>query len=163
MRHCPICWTRVQRTMHDCIEGHWDTVLSPCVGSGEPVCNHASRTEAEEGGMTNRDWMIDAKCRDHDPEMFFPNSTGNGTRQAVARAAVICRECPVIFECRSYGRNEVHGVWGGEGRSGYPVTSGRPLAPHGTEAAARRHQRAGEKPCHQCREAAAWAQRQRRP
>ena len=36
MRHCPICWTRVQRTLHDCIEGHWDTVLSPCVGSGEP-------------------------------------------------------------------------------------------------------------------------------
>jgi hypothetical protein len=35
-RHCPLCWTQVERTIHDCIEGHWDTALNPCRVSGEP-------------------------------------------------------------------------------------------------------------------------------
>lgn len=32
-----------------------------------------------------------------------------------ARAALVCRQCPVSTECREYGRNNrEYGVWGGE-------------------------------------------------
>lgn len=114
--------------------------------------------------MTRRDWMVDANCLGVDPELFFPSTTGNGARQEVARAAVVCRECPVVQECRDYA-DALHvpfGVWHGQARSGpLPPISLRPVAPHGTEAAARRHQRRGEKPCPACRDAAAWARRHR--
>jgi WhiB family redox-sensing transcriptional regulator len=105
----------------------------------------------------NRDWMVSAKCRGVDPDLFFPTSTGNGARTAVAAAAVICRGCPVVGECREYARelNVPFGVWGGEGRPGVHSGFGgnRVLAPHGTEAAAKRHYRNGEKPCGACLEA----------
>lgn len=115
--------------------------------------------------MKSRDWMAAAECRDHDPELFFPNQTGNGARQAVARAAVVCRSCPVVVECGQYARslNVPFGVWGGSLRAqGTGLGGNRPLAPHGTEAAAARHYRKGEKPCGPCLDAAAAAHRQRK-
>lgn len=33
---CPVCWQYVPRTKGDCIAGHWDTALNPCLASGEP-------------------------------------------------------------------------------------------------------------------------------
>ena len=59
------------------------------------------------------DWMGEAKCRDHDPDLFFPDAAD--TRSARV-AAQVCMGCPVIFECRAY-REQVEacsGVWHGQ-------------------------------------------------
>ena len=54
-------------------------------------------------------WMSKARCRSTDPDELF-------VREAAQRmAAVICRHCPVVAECRVEAldnRNEF-GVWGG--------------------------------------------------
>jgi WhiB family redox-sensing transcriptional regulator len=56
-------------------------------------------------------WMLDAACREYDPEVFFPHD-GAGT--AVARS--ICFGCPVRWVCLEYAlaNNIDHGIWGGE-------------------------------------------------
>lgn len=58
---------------------------------------------------TGRDWMADAACRDHDPELFFPISKAS---QAAIR---ICRACPIKKRCEDYAiaHREQHGIWGG--------------------------------------------------
>lgn len=114
----------------------------------------------------DRDWMVKARCRSDVPtvdniraraDQFFPEATGTAARIAKDKAARICRSCPVLFECREYARelNIPYGVWAGEGRPGVhgPGLGGnRPKMPHGTDAAARRHYRRGEKPCPACLE-----------
>jgi len=54
--------------------------------------------------------MAQAKCRDMDPAVFFPND-GIG----VLIAQRICRDCPVREECLEYALADGvgHGVWGG--------------------------------------------------
>jgi WhiB family transcriptional regulator, redox-sensing transcriptional regulator len=56
------------------------------------------------------EWMTRGKCRDLDPEVFFP-SDGIGV-QAAQR---ICAECPVRSQCLEYAlaTRVDHGVWGG--------------------------------------------------
>lgn len=60
------------------------------------------------------EWMNQAECRNHDPELFFPKSdmSTSGAQQALA----VCRDCPVIAECSMYRRRlDVHlGVWHGK-------------------------------------------------
>ena len=55
-------------------------------------------------------WTAKARCRDLDPEIFFPHD-GLG----VQRAAAYCAECPVTEPCLEYAlRNNIpHGVFGG--------------------------------------------------
>ena len=55
-------------------------------------------------------WMSFARCRDMDPDVFFP-SDGAG----VERARLVCAECPVREPCLSYALEQeiVNGVWGG--------------------------------------------------
>ena len=55
-------------------------------------------------------WQERARCRDHDPEIFFPEK-GGSSREAKR----ICSECPVRIECLNYAlrRDERYGVWGG--------------------------------------------------
>jgi WhiB family transcriptional regulator, redox-sensing transcriptional regulator len=55
-------------------------------------------------------WMELARCRDVDPEVFFPND-GPGV-QAAQR---YCAECLVRESCLEYAlENHIqHGVWGG--------------------------------------------------
>lgn len=59
---------------------------------------------------TDRSWMADAACRDHDPELFYPTA-GLPTAAALA----ICQGCPVRERCADYAdaNHERHGVWGG--------------------------------------------------
>ena len=55
-------------------------------------------------------WEDRALCRTVDAEIFFaPGSTQEH------RAKVVCKTCPVRWECLAYAlRNRVeHGVWGG--------------------------------------------------
>jgi len=56
------------------------------------------------------DWMSQGKCRDMDPDVFFP-SDGVGV-QAAQR---VCLVCPVKAPCLEYAlAHHIHeGVWGG--------------------------------------------------
>ena len=55
-------------------------------------------------------WQESARCRDYDPEIFFPEK-GGSSREAKR----ICADCPVRIECLNYAlrRDERYGVWGG--------------------------------------------------
>lgn len=57
----------------------------------------------------NPDWRLLGKCREHDPELWFP-PRGGSSKQARA----ICRTCPVLQTCRQWAidHNEAGGVWG---------------------------------------------------
>jgi hypothetical protein len=54
-------------------------------------------------------WMADAACRGMDANVFFP-----APGQMATLAKEVCAECPVQAECADAGRNEVHGIWGGQ-------------------------------------------------
>ena len=58
----------------------------------------------------NTEWMSQAKCKDMDPDVFFP-SDGVGVRVAQR----VCLVCPVKLACLEYAlAHRVHeGVWGG--------------------------------------------------
>jgi WhiB family transcriptional regulator, redox-sensing transcriptional regulator len=67
--------------------------------------------------MVNRDWMVDAACRDIDnPEIFFPDKVDDENAMA---ARAICRTCPVARKCyeSAVAAGERHGVWGGYGHT----------------------------------------------
>lgn len=57
-----------------------------------------------------REWMLDAKCLDADPEAFFPEK-GGSTREAKR----ICAACPVREDCLDHAllQEERFGIWGG--------------------------------------------------
>ncbi|MBL1091557.1 WhiB family transcriptional regulator [Streptomyces sp. NPDC001739] len=61
------------------------------------------------------DWRHRARCRDEDPELFFPvGSTGPSLLQ-IQEAKAVCRQCPVIAECRDWAlaSGQDNGIWGG--------------------------------------------------
>jgi WhiB family transcriptional regulator, redox-sensing transcriptional regulator len=61
------------------------------------------------------DWVQRARCRDEDPELFFPiGSTGPAALQVEA-AKAICYVCPVRNDCLEWSLATVQdsGVWGG--------------------------------------------------
>ena len=111
------------------------------------------------------EWMESAVCRQLDPELFFDPGM-------VEEAVKVCREyCPVLAECREWAirGNLEFGVVGGmsapERRAaasaeGVPMPDVEPE--HGTAAGAKRHRRAGERPCGTCRAAQNAARRARR-
>jgi WhiB family redox-sensing transcriptional regulator len=64
--------------------------------------------------------LPDARCRGADSELFFgpPGIEGRTERlEREAAAKALCRECPVLLECRAYALThvELYGVWGGLG------------------------------------------------
>lgn len=100
--------------------------------------------------MTDTGWMQQAACRDESPLIFTPDVV---TRHAVARAQIICRDCPVQTQCDAYARatGATDGIWAGLPRG--PLQGrkpDKPLAPCGTNAAYWRHRRNGETPCDAC-------------
>jgi WhiB family redox-sensing transcriptional regulator len=56
------------------------------------------------------EWMVDARCKDMDPAIFFPT---DGVGVQVAQR--ICAECNVRTQCLEYALagHIDHGVWGG--------------------------------------------------
>lgn len=67
----------------------------------------------------NQEWMQQGICRGM-TELFFPKLKERPERQKRRehQAASICQQCPVITQCREYGRkNHEYGVWGGEGEN----------------------------------------------
>jgi WhiB family redox-sensing transcriptional regulator len=55
-------------------------------------------------------WHNDARCREHDPDLFF--SAGSRSER---RAKAICERCPVREQCLSFAieSGTDFGVWGG--------------------------------------------------
>ena len=65
---------------------------------------------------TQQDWMSAAACHG-ETQHFFPPHGEQADARAVreARAAAICRTCPVLLTCRDYARrHREQGFWGGE-------------------------------------------------
>lgn len=62
-------------------------------------------------------WQLKGTCRSRDPEEFFhPEGERDATkRQRIARAKAVCRECPVLAQCRAYvlENREEYGIWAG--------------------------------------------------
>jgi WhiB family redox-sensing transcriptional regulator len=75
-----------------------------------PSESHPCDSGEENGVHHYIPWQERARCRDHDPEVFFPEK-GGSSREAKR----ICSECPVRIECLNYAlrRDERYGVWGG--------------------------------------------------
>ncbi|MCV7229175.1 WhiB family transcriptional regulator [Mycolicibacterium komossense] len=88
-------------------------------------------------------WQLQGKCRGESPEIFFPDDNGRADRRRQENIAKsICRQCPVLQQCREHALRtpEPHGIWGGMTASertriggrqetacaGTPATSGRP-------------------------------------
>lgn len=63
------------------------------------------------------DWQLQGNCRGQESAVFFhpDNERGPARRMRQARAKQVCRECPVIVQCRQHAlkTREPFGVWGG--------------------------------------------------
>ena len=62
--------------------------------------------------QAERKWIKDAACRGMDTNVFFPSKHES---QITRKAKSICSKCPVIEECKEYGKDELYGIWGGQG------------------------------------------------
>ena len=61
------------------------------------------------------DWQLRGNCSGYPLELFFPEDpTRAGLHQREDAAKRICRQCPVVAECRDYALRtpELHGIWG---------------------------------------------------
>ena len=66
-------------------------------------------------------WRSLAKCRNHDPELWFPPRDKNLYKTIADKAKGICfgrdgeGECPARISCLLYAESndEQHGIWGG--------------------------------------------------
>jgi WhiB family transcriptional regulator, redox-sensing transcriptional regulator len=60
-------------------------------------------------------WLDQAACRDHDPELFFPVSEVGPSDEQTDRAKAVCRTCPVVLDCLKWAIESAipDGVWGG--------------------------------------------------
>ena len=65
------------------------------------------------GLSSQPEWMLSARCKETDPEVFFPER-GDSTLDTLA-AKRICLKCEVRVECLQYAvdNQERHGIWGG--------------------------------------------------
>jgi WhiB family redox-sensing transcriptional regulator len=62
------------------------------------------------------DWRDRARCRDVDPELFFPVGTTGPALFQEQSAKEVCSLCPVAKECLTWAlsqRREMAGIWGG--------------------------------------------------
>jgi WhiB family redox-sensing transcriptional regulator len=77
---------------------------------GEP--SEPTRDHPPKKGM---DWRHRARCRDADPELFFPVGTTGPAEAQVQAAKAICALCPVRDECLQWALDTAQdaGVWGG--------------------------------------------------
>ena len=61
------------------------------------------------------DWVHVARCKDEDPELFFPIGTSGPAAIQIEMAKEICCQCIVRAECLEWAlsTNQDAGVWGG--------------------------------------------------
>jgi WhiB family transcriptional regulator, redox-sensing transcriptional regulator len=73
-------------------------------------------TDCPKRGRDRRvDWVHRARCKDEDPELFFPVGTTGPAATQIEQAKAICRMCAVRGECLEWamGTGQDAGVWGG--------------------------------------------------
>lgn len=58
-------------------------------------------------------WQEDARCREADPEAWFPEPGGGAGREAKR----VCASCEVRLQCLQFAIDfeMTHGIWGGLG------------------------------------------------
>ena len=63
------------------------------------------------------DWQMDGSCRGVDSSVFFhpDGERGRARAQREMQAKQMCRQCPVITQCRTHALRvgEPYGIWGG--------------------------------------------------
>lgn len=66
------------------------------------------------------DWRHRAKCKDKDPDAWFPLGDDHGNESAAylrlaEEAKTVCRACPVVSECLAWAveSGQGYGVFGG--------------------------------------------------
>jgi WhiB family redox-sensing transcriptional regulator len=61
------------------------------------------------------EWVHRAKCKDEDPELFFPVGTTGPAAAQIDDAKAICMQCAVRLECLDWAlaTGQDAGVWGG--------------------------------------------------
>jgi WhiB family transcriptional regulator, redox-sensing transcriptional regulator len=61
------------------------------------------------------DWLHRARCKDEDPELFFPVGTSGPAVVQTELAKAICMQCEVRSECLEWAMatGQDSGVWGG--------------------------------------------------
>lgn len=92
---------------------------------GQRKTTAVTRLERMADAVRNEDdWTVHGVCRGQDQALWFPEPG-----QTVNTAKALCRQCPVIEECRDWAlRFEDFGVWGGMSereRRRYRRTHGR--------------------------------------
>ena len=63
------------------------------------------------------DWQMNGLCRGEDSAVFFHPDGERGHARAAreSRAKQMCRQCPVMTQCRTHALavGETYGIWGG--------------------------------------------------
>lgn len=61
------------------------------------------------------DWVHRARCKDEDPELFFPIGTTGPAAAQIEQAKAICMQCEVRAQCLEWAlaTGQDAGVWGG--------------------------------------------------
>jgi WhiB family redox-sensing transcriptional regulator len=61
------------------------------------------------------EWVHRARCKDEDPELFFPIGTTGPAATQIEVAKAVCMRCDVRTECLewSIATGQDSGVWGG--------------------------------------------------
>jgi WhiB family redox-sensing transcriptional regulator len=61
------------------------------------------------------DWVHHARCKDEDPELFFPIGTAGPAASQIAAAKSVCLRCDVRMRCLEWAMTtgQEAGVWGG--------------------------------------------------
>jgi WhiB family redox-sensing transcriptional regulator len=61
------------------------------------------------------EWVHRAKCRDVDPELFFPVGTTGPAAAQIDAAKAVCLQCTVRDDCLEWAiaTGQDAGVWGG--------------------------------------------------
>ncbi len=61
------------------------------------------------------EWVHRARCKDEDPELFFPVGTTGPAAVQIEAAKAVCMQCEAQPECLEFAlaTNQESGVWGG--------------------------------------------------
>jgi len=87
------------------------------MGTGASDRREKETTMARPGDL-QVGWQYRAACKGPQSNLFFPPSHIERKQERLQReraAKAICRQCPVLQECREYALvvREPHGIWGG--------------------------------------------------
>jgi WhiB family redox-sensing transcriptional regulator len=88
--------------------------LDDCRAGQDPAM--AMTTRLPPPLMDAYDWQSQGACRQAASGLFFDSDAKRGARRALQEEAAkqVCRQCPVMAQCRAHGLAcEDYGIWGG--------------------------------------------------